>query len=158
MAEQIGFLTSPHEQVQAAFNDIAHGEMHALPFVHPQMPVYVPPLALFEGQWLGCVLTPWMLSLMIFPGPQQHWPRRAIGERLGLKLPRGEMTFIVGELPAPGQYLSCSLLSPLPRTLSAEQGRRLTNDCLQMVQSLPVAEAALSRRELLFGQRGDHYA
>lgn len=156
--ELSGFLTSPHSEVQAAFSEIADGEMHALPFVHPAMPVYVTPFTLFEGQWLGCILTPWMLSLLIFPGPQQRWARRNISERLGLKLPYGEMTFITGELPALGQYLSCSLLSPLPRELGAEQGQRLAQDCLKMALSLPVADAALSRRGLLFGRRGEQHA
>ncbi|MGP3592730.1 hydrogenase-2 assembly chaperone [Vagococcus sp. WN89Y] len=155
--EQQGFLTSPHGEVQAAFCDIAQGEMHGLPFVHPNMPVYVTPFTLFEDQWLGCVLTPWMLSLVIFPGPQQCWAQRNISERLGLKLPYGEMTFLVGELPALGQYLSCSLLSPLPRELSPEQGRQLAQDCLKMVQSLPVSDA-MSRRGLLFGRRGEQHA
>jgi len=153
-----GFLTSPHDEVQAAFRAIADGEMRDLPFVHPDIAVHVTPFTLFEGQWLGGVLTPWMLSLMILPGPQQRWARRNISARLGLKLPYGEMTFIVGELPALGQYLSCSLLSPLPRDLSAEQGRQLAQDCLKMALSLPIKDATLSRRGLLFGQRGEHHA
>lgn len=153
-----GFLASPHDEVQAAFRQIAEGEMQSLAFVHPEMPVYVTPFSLFEGQWLGCVLTPWMLSLLIIPGPHQRWLRRNISERLGLKLPYGEMTFITGELPALGQYLSCSLLSPLPRELDAEQGQSLAQDCLKMALSLPVADAALSRRGLLFGRQGAQHA
>lgn len=151
-----GFLTSPHREIADAFAAIAAGEMHGLPFVHPQMPVHVPPFTLFEEQWLGCALTPWMLSLLVLPGPGQCWPRRNVSQRLGLQLPYGAMTFIVGELPALGQYLSCSLLSPLPRELSAEQGARLAQDCLKMALSLPVADATLSRRGLLFGRSAQH--
>lgn len=152
-----GFDASPHGEMQAALVPVAAGEMHDLPFVHPQMPVYVTPCTLFEGQWLGSVVTPWMLSLLIFPGPQQYWPRRKVGERIGLQLPYGEMTFTVGELPGIGQYLSCSLMSPLSRDLDAEQGPQLANDCLKMALSLPVSEA-VSRRALLGRLKGAQHA
>lgn len=149
--EQQGFDLSPHGEVERAFLTVAAEEMHDLPFLHPTMPVYATPFTLFEGQWLGCVLTPWMISMQIYPGPQQHWPRRKVGSRVGLQLPYGEMTFIVGELPALGQYLSCSLMSPLDRTLSADAGTALANNCLKMALSLPVTDATISRRGLLQG-------
>ena len=63
MTEEIaGFQTSPKAQVQAAFEEIARRSMHDLSFLHPSMPVYVSDFTLFEGQWTGCVITPWMLS------------------------------------------------------------------------------------------------
>ena len=46
------------------------------------MPVYVSDFTLFEGQWTGCVITPWMLSAVIFPGPDQLWPLRKVSEKL----------------------------------------------------------------------------
>ncbi len=68
MTEEIaGFQTSPKAQVQAAFEEIARRSMHDLSFLHPSMPVYVSDFTLFEGQWTGCVITPWMLSAVIFP-------------------------------------------------------------------------------------------
>lgn len=154
----MGFSVSPQHEVQQAFATIAANEMQGLPFLHPQMPVYATPFTLFEGQWLGGVLTPWMLSLQLFPGPQQCWEKRNIGQRLGLQLPYGTMTFTVGELPALGQYLSCSLMSPLARDLTVEEGIQLADNCLKMALSLPVTDAAVSRRALLLGQRGQAHA
>ena len=74
MTEEIaGFQTSPKAQVQAAFEEIARRSMHDLSFLHPSMPVYVSDFTLFEGQWTGWVITPGMLSAVIFPGPDQLW-------------------------------------------------------------------------------------
>ncbi len=82
MTEEIaGFQTSPKAQVQAAFEEIARRSMHDLSFLHPSMPVYVSDFTLFEGQWTGCVITPWMLSAVIFPGPDQLWPLRKVSEK-----------------------------------------------------------------------------
>lgn len=93
MTEEIaGFQTSPKAQVQAAFEEIARRSMHDLSFLHPSMPVYVSDFTLFEGQWTGCVITPWMLSAVIFPGPDQLWPLRKVSEKIGLQLPYGTMT------------------------------------------------------------------
>ena len=87
MTEEIaGFQTSPKAQVQAAFEEIARRSMHDLSFLHPSMPVYVSDFTLFEGQWTGCVITPWMLSAVIFPGPDQLWPLRKVSEKIGLQL------------------------------------------------------------------------
>ena len=156
--EITGFHDSPHHEVQAAFEAVAASEMHDLPFLHPQMPVYIPAFTLFENQWLGCALTPWMLSLLILPGPQQCWPRRVPGERIGLQLPCGATTFTVGEVGEIRQYLSCSLMSPLAHNLSVQDGLRLARDCLTMALSLPVKDVALSRRALLLGQESQPYA
>lgn len=69
MSEDIqGFMYSPAEQIRNAFEKVAADTMHDLTFLHPSMPVYVTELTLFEGQWTGCVITPWMFSAVIFRG------------------------------------------------------------------------------------------
>ena len=154
--EFIGFASNPATLLVAQYERIAREEMQGLPFYHPAMPI-VAQCTLFEGQWLGCVLTPWMLSLVVLPGPDQRWPMRSSSERLALQLPCGNLTFMVGELPETGQLLACSLMSPLDPHLGAEQGRTLVSSTLKMLLSLPVQQGAggvdLGRRRL-FGARG----
>ncbi len=77
-----GFDTAPVARVQAAFEEIAHRSMHDLSFLHPTMPVHVSDFTLFEGQWTGTVITPWMLSALIFPGPVACRRKRASGWRM----------------------------------------------------------------------------
>jgi len=163
MSEDIqGFMHSPATQIREAFEKIAAETMHDLTFLHPSMPVYVTELTLFEGQWTGCVITPWMFSAVIFPGPDQLWPPRKVSEKLGLRLPYGTITFTVGELAGVSQYLACSLLSPLPHTLSPQEGMRLADDSARMLLSLPVTDpdvpAMAGRRALFTGKRVPRYA
>ncbi|MFM4677021.1 hydrogenase-2 assembly chaperone [Aeromonas media] len=154
--EFIGFATNPAPLLVAQYGRIAREEMQALPFYHAAMPI-VAQCTLFEGQWLGCVLTPWMLSVVVLPGPDQLWPVRSSSDRLALQLPCGNLTFMVGELPESGQLLACSLMSPLDPHLGAEQGRSLVSSTLKMLLSLPVQQGEgrvdLGRRRL-FGARG----
>jgi [NiFe] hydrogenase assembly HybE family chaperone len=154
--EFAGFASNPAPLLVAQYERIAREEMQALPFYHASMPI-VAECTLFEGQWLGCVLTPWMLSVVVLPGPDQLWPVRS-SDRLALQLPCGNMTFMVGELPETGQLLACSLMSPLDPHLGAGEGRALVSSTLKMLLSLPVQQGAggvdLGRRRLLGARRG----
>lgn len=55
--EFAGFASNPASLLVAQYERIARDEMQALPFYHATMPI-VAECVLFEGQWLGCVLTP----------------------------------------------------------------------------------------------------
>ncbi|HHQ4901751.1 TPA: hydrogenase-2 assembly chaperone [Aeromonas veronii] len=155
--EFAGFASDPAPLLVAQYERIAREEMQTLPFYHASMPI-VAECTLFEGQWLGCVLTPWMLSVVVLPGPDQLWPVRSSSDRLALQLPCGNMTFMVGDLPESGQLLACSLMSPLDPHLGAEQGRALVSSTLKMLLSLPVQQGAggvdLGRRRLFGARRG----
>lgn len=155
--ELAGFATNPAPLLVAQYERIAREKMQGLPFYHAAMPI-VAECVLFEGQWLGCVLTPWMLSLVVLPGPDQRWPLRSNSDRLALQLPCGNMTFMVGELPESGQLLACSLMSPIDPHLGADEGRALVSSTLRMLHSLPVQQGAggvdLGRRRLFGARRG----
>ncbi|HHQ4725398.1 hydrogenase-2 assembly chaperone [Aeromonas veronii] len=154
--EFAGFATNPAPLLVAQYERIASEEMQALPFYHPDMPIAAE-CVLFEDQWLGCVLTPWMLSVVVLPGPDQLWPVRSSSERLALQLPCGNLTFMVGALPETGQLLACSLMSPIDPHLGADEGRALVSSTLKMLLSLPVQQGEggvdLGRRRLFGGRK-----
>lgn len=158
--ETIGITENPASMLMAQYERIAREEMQGLPFYHRTMPILAE-CSLFEGQWLGVVLTPWMLSVVVLPGPDQCWPVRPLSSRLALQLPCGDLTFMVGELPlgdgaGRGQLLACSLMSPLDPHLGAADGAALVGSVHKMLLSLPVNQGEgavdLGRRRL-FGAR-----
>ena len=145
-----GFDDNPSELFRSEMEKIAEN-MRDLPFYRHDIPCFTPNFVLFEGQWIGTVLTPWMMSIVVLPGPQQQWEERAIGDKLGLQLPYNTFTFTVSGVESVPQYLSSSLLSPLDPNLTAEQAIQLTKDCLTMLLSLPVQQQApdLNKRNIL---------
>ncbi|CQH22625.1 TPA: hydrogenase-2 assembly chaperone [Yersinia enterocolitica] len=150
-----GHEQNPAALLEQAFGQVAADEMRGLPFYRDHIPLRACGFQLFEQQWIGALLTPWMLSLVVLPGPQQSWQRRAVGERLMLALPCGTIGFTVSEIIGCGQYLSRSLMSPLDTSLSAERALQLAEQSARMALSLPVMDAdapANPRRRALFNK------
>ena len=150
-----GFATSPGPLLAAWFREQAAPRMADLPFCRSDIPVQACGFQRFEGQWIGALLTPWMLDLVVMPGPDQQWEPRQVGDALGLRFPAGDIRFRVAD-PAPDlPLLSCSLLSPLPQTLSAADALSTATDVLRLLLALPVTEPAAidqGRRALLTGR------
>ncbi|EKN5910787.1 TPA: hydrogenase-2 assembly chaperone [Yersinia enterocolitica] len=150
-----GHEQNPAALLEQVFGQVAADEMRGLPFYRDHIPLRACGFQLFEQQWIGALLTPWMLSLVVLPGPQQSWQRRAVGERLMLALPCGGISFTVSEIAGCGQYLSRSLMSPLDTSLSAERALQLAEQSARMALSLPVMDAdapADPRRRALFNK------
>ncbi|CNK72190.1 hydrogenase 2-specific chaperone [Yersinia enterocolitica] len=148
-----GHEQNPAALLEQVFGQVAADEMRGLPFYRDHIPLRACGFQLFEQQWIGALLTPWMLSLVVLPGPQQSWQCRAVGERLMLALPCGGISFTVSEIAGCGQYLSRSLMSPLDTSLSAEWALQLAEQSARMALSLPVMDAdapADPRRRALF--------
>lgn len=150
-----GHEQNPAALLEQVFGQVAADEMRGLPFYRDHIPLRACGFQLFEQQWIGALLTPWMLSLVVLPGPQQSWQCRAVGERLMLALPCGTIGFTVSEIAGCGQYLSRSLMSPLDTSLSAERALQLAEQSARMALSLPVMDAdapANPRRRALFNK------
>ena len=67
-----GFEENPTDIFLTEMQNIVP-EMQDLPFYHKGIECFCPKFVLFEEQWIGTVLTPWMISVVILPGPQQQW-------------------------------------------------------------------------------------
>jgi Protein of unknown function (DUF3457). len=143
-----GLVQNPSAILEAAFQHIAETQMQSLPFYQAQIPVKACGFQRFEGQWTGCLLTPWMLSLLVLPGPGQQWEKRAVGEKLALSLPCGNVRFTVGEVAPCGQYLASSLMSPLDKNASAQALITLAEQTVRMALAFPLAPQNPGRRAL----------
>lgn len=149
-----GYDTDPSALIEQVFLQVAQDNMADLPFYQAHLPVKACGFRLFEGQWFGALVTPWMMQLMVLPGPGEQWPRRETGERLGLAFPQGNIAFRAGEIAPDLHYLACSLMSPVQPSLSHEQAIALAENSVTLALSLPVRNVPLvdqQRRALLRG-------
>jgi [NiFe] hydrogenase assembly HybE family chaperone len=139
---QQGWPHNPQTSVQKVYSQVLETDMQHMAFCQLSLPVYATPFVHYQNQWLGVLLTPWMLSILILPGPNECWPPRQLADKLGLEFGAGReskhYTFIVNQHPQLGQYLACSLMSPVKGIGDAESGIALAKDILNQLNQIPL--------------------
>lgn len=154
----LGYEEDPSTLLKETFQKIVEQDMKDLPFLHPGVEVDTYGFQIFENQWVGALLTPWMLSILILPGPGQVWPVRKVSDKLGVTFPRGDATFMVGHIDAIGQYLSCSLMSPLDKKIGQFALSEMANQSVRELLTPPGEEIdpdapeSLKRRRIFLKQ------
>jgi [NiFe] hydrogenase assembly HybE family chaperone len=118
----------PARRVEAKYLHLWTTSMRDLPFVNPALSVEAigfrrhgaagGPLAgtadSVTGDWIGAIITPWLIGLLLLPGGGSLWSDRRPGDRCHVTFPIGPIEFIAdyepnADLPA---YQYCPLFAP----------------------------------------------
>ena len=65
----------------------------------------------YRGDWLGIVITPWLMDLVLLPGGGELWGDIPPGQRRYVDLPQGTVAFSTAECPELGSYQHSPLLA-----------------------------------------------
>lgn len=136
-------LPDPSPRLNAAYRAIAR-RMDGLSFVNPAIDVEAVAFAPWESHWLGAMVTPWCINLMLLPRDASGWTSLPQGKKLRYAFPAGEYEFISSRDDAVGEYQMCSLISPvleLPDHATACQVAELARAALLDPDNAPVPEA-----------------
>ncbi len=106
-------LPSPAAALERRFGDILRLQMHDVPMVNPALQVQAVGFRPWHHHWLGVLVTPWFMNLLLFPRIPAHW--HGIGERESRHyvFPAGVFEFIGSRDATLGDYQACSLFSPM---------------------------------------------
>lgn len=91
----------------------AAARMDGLHFVNPSLRVEAVRFAAWEGSWLGILVTPWFMNLVLAPHDPSAWPSLRLGAKRHVAFPAGNYEFIGARDPACGEFAMCSLFSPM---------------------------------------------
>jgi [NiFe] hydrogenase assembly HybE family chaperone len=162
-AEPVAHSADPSPRVEAAFAAVAVGPMRDFPLNNPALTVEAVGFGLWGGNWLGALITPWTIGLLLLPGGNPEFRVLQGTESQGWRFPAGDFVFHGGFQEGLGPYQSCSLFSPpagfdsqgLARAVASESlAALLTPDGLEATP----APAPVSRRAFLRGElRGGHF-
>lgn len=163
---------NPAPQVRAVFEHIWRTRMADVPILNPRLQVDIVGWRAWQGEWLGVLVTPWSINLMLLPGSGGRFRKLAMDERQNWSFPSGSYDFMGGDEEGLGPYQICSLFSPVLQFDSHEQAvaaARAAIDALMGAESgeavvaarldkaradvQPVAERRMSRRLFLRGGR-----
>ncbi len=152
---------SDSEQIQhvleTVFNDILRQRMAAVPVVNSALQVQALPFRPFQHDWLGLLITPWLMNLLLRPGQSDRWGALVEGDTVSIDFPYGVFAFTVAREKQLGLYASCSLYSPMFEfkqqavavTVAQTALQGLFSDAVATTVSRP--SSGISRRNLLRG-------
>ena len=144
-------LPNPSTRLEAAFRRVHADRMHGLAFVNPAIRVEAIAFAPWKHYWLGVMLTPWAMNLLLAPREIERWRPLPAGEKRRYLFPAGEFDFISARDDAIGDFLICSLYSPVLQFadhVTARETARLAREAL-----FDAANAEVDDRPRARGQR-----
>ena len=130
-------FTDPSARLESAFRAVHARHMRSLPFVNPALRVEAVDFEPWTSYWLGVMVTPWSMNLMLTPRDAQLWRPLAFGEKRRYLFPAGHFDFISASARDIGEHLICSLFSPV----------------LEFVDHVSACETARLARAALFDAR-----
>lgn len=138
------------QALERAFNPILADRMQDVPLVNSALSVQALPFRCTGDDWLGILVTPWSMNLMVFPGPNSTWQQLPLGAKFSRELPYGSFEFTLAAEPALGRYGQCSLFSPMLQFADQAAAIAAAEAALNGVLAVP-APRNVSRRDLLRG-------
>lgn len=104
-------------EVLAAFERIHREQMAGLPLLNNALEVAVVGFqdtpGPIPGRISGVVVTPWMMGLLLFPGAEDRWEARALGDKESFAFPGGEYRFLFNRIDGLGPLMMYSVHSPM---------------------------------------------
>ncbi|MBC7917519.1 MAG: [NiFe]-hydrogenase assembly chaperone HybE [Rhodoferax sp.] len=102
-------------RVASLFERIHREQMAGLPLLNNDLSVTTLGFQEFEGRIQGMLITPWMMALLRFPGPQDDWHTQALGSKHMIAFPSGTYRFLINVVDELGVCQMHSLHSPMHR-------------------------------------------
>lgn len=168
-----GLRADPSAALVVTFRAAA-ARMQGLTFVNPALAVEAVRIAPWQDHWLGVLVTPWFMNLVLAPRDPAQWKPLRIGAKRMHAFPAGDFEFIGAHDPACGEFAMCSLFSPVLEFADQAQAREVAELALAALfdprnaedasaaSDAPTSEPAsslaaraaapMSRRELLRGR------
>ncbi len=148
-------LPSPAAALQRRFETIWRGAMADVPILNPALQVRTVGFRPWQDHWLGVLITPWFMNLMLLPRLAERWPPSAEGESRPIVLPAGVFEFIGARDKELGPWLACSLFSPMFEFHDMAGAEATALAVLQGLfdgpEPAPPPAADLAKRSFLFG-------
>ncbi|MFV0664042.1 [NiFe]-hydrogenase assembly chaperone HybE [Denitromonas sp.] len=142
--------TDPARVVASIFRRIHAERMASLPICNRALSVAVPAFERWQGDWVGVLIAPWAINLLILPGGGV-FEALSVGMRQRWSFPSGDYEFLGSEEVGLGPYQSCSLFSPVSEFDSQDEAVAVARAALAglLVPPPEACRVPLDRRAFL---------
>ncbi len=138
---------SPADAVEEAFFRIQRDQMSDVPILNPALSVEAIDFQRWQGHWLGIVVTPWCMSMLLVPGSSENWVSVGENKRRFIRFPAGDFAFLGSEEVELGEYQSCPLFSPMGKFSSQSEATMTARASMIALLTVPQAEADKPKAE-----------
>jgi [NiFe] hydrogenase assembly HybE family chaperone len=161
----------PSAALETTFRRIHATRMAGLPFLNERLLVEAVGFVPWKAHWLGVLVTPWCMNLVVAPRDVAQWRPLPAGEKRRYRFPAGDYDFISAAEDGVGPFFTCSLFSPVGEFDDAPTARFVAEHALaalldpandagaaEATKPGPVEalrqsmEAPMSRRDVLRGR------
>ena len=104
------------QRLEDAFVLIHETRMQDIPILNHRLAVEAVGFRPWEDDFLGILITPWFINLVLFPGSAERAAsllKTKLRDSLSHTFPAGRFSFILGEEEGLGRFQMCSLFSPV---------------------------------------------
>ena len=127
----------PSAFLEAHYRQLWATQRDALPSPNGRLQVAAIGFSRVDGDWLGVMVTPWFLNLMLLPGGGNLWGDIPAGQRRYLELACGTVQFIADDDPDLGPYQYCPLIAPVSSVADMATARQAALDAMAAVMTPP---------------------
>ena len=133
--------SDPTDAVERTFFRVLRERMHDVPILNPALNVEAVDFQRWQRHWLGVLVTPWCMSLLLLPGSADDWVLAGDNQRRFLKFPAGDFAFLDSHEDDLGTFQTCSLFSPMGSFSSQAQATQTARASLLALMA-PQAQAS----------------
>jgi len=147
--------SNPADAVEQAYVRILRERMADVPIHNDALHVEAVDFQRWQGHWLGILITPWSMNVLLVPGQADPWESVGDNRRRFIKFPSGDFAFLGSDESEVGEFQSCALFSPMSQFASQHEAvmtARASMIALMHANAKPETEVAaddqpsLSRR------------
>lgn len=141
-AQPAAHRENPAPLVRDAFERIWHARMADVPILNPNLRVDIVGWRAWQGEWLGVLVTPWSINLMLLPGEGGKLRSLVMDERQSWLFPSGSYDFMGGHEDGLGDYQTCSLFSPVLQFEAHQDAVSTAQAAIEALMSPEAGDAA----------------
>lgn len=103
----------PHGENPSAWLERCFSGRHGQSPVNPALTCAAVGFSRYRGDWIGVLITPWFMDILLLPGGGDLWGDIPVGQRRYVELPRGTVPFTAAADPEIGPYQHSPLVAPV---------------------------------------------
>jgi [NiFe] hydrogenase assembly HybE family chaperone len=107
----LAFTDNPAPQLLTMYRRLMQVASQFGEHANPALGVDIAGFRRYRGDWVGAIITPWFIRLIVLPGGGNLWRALPAGDKLRLEFPAGDLEVIAD--PLPDSKLPVSLYCPL---------------------------------------------